>query len=240
MRRFFAEDISFDSGAVTLEGDEARHIKNVLRMKEGDKVLLINGEGSQFEAEITKLEEGSVFLRLIESSVCPADPDIRVTLFQCLPKQGKMEVIIQKCVELGVWKVVPVSSKRCVVKPDGKENKLVRWNKVSAEAAKQCGRAQIPKVESVSPLEKIDLNGFDLILIPYENEDEITLKQVLRDFGPLRDIAVIIGPEGGFDPSEVASVIERGGRAVSLGRRILRTETAGMAALAQIMYELEQ
>ena len=240
MRRFFAENIDISGGEAVLSGDEARHLRNVLRFREGDSVLLIDGSGSEYEAEIAELSEASVRLRILGSRACSADPETRVTLFQCLPKQGKMELIIQKCVELGVWEIRPVSSARCVVKPDGKDTKLIRWNKVSAEAAKQCGRATVPRVAQVEPLSKAELSGFDLVLIPYENEGDVTLKNVLRGAPAPKSIAVIIGPEGGFEPSEVERVIGMGGRAVSLGRRILRTETAGMAALAQIMYELEQ
>ena len=240
MRRFFAEKLDISGGEAVLCGDEARHIKNVLRYKTGDEVLLIDGGGAETLAEIVSLGDNEVRLALKESRACPADPEVRVTLFQCLPKQGKMELIIQKCVELGVSEIVPAASKRCVVKLDGKDNKLARWNKVSAEAAKQCGRATVPAVKAPISLDKADLSGFALVLIPYENEGETTLKSVLRGREAPASIAVIIGPEGGFEPAEVEDILNKGGVAVSLGRRILRTETAGMAAVAQIMYELEQ
>ena len=240
MRRFFAENSVLDGDTVILTGDEAKHISRVLRMRAGDEVLLINGEGTECKARIETVDEGSVTLVITERNSCGADPEVDITLFQCLPKQGKMEVIIQKCVELGVSKIVPVVSKRCVVKLDGKDNKLVRWNKVAREAAKQSGRASVPQVDTPAKLENIDLTKFGLVLIAYENESETTLRSVLRGRAVSGPIAVFIGPEGGFESGEVYSVIERGGVAVSLGRRILRTETAGMAMLAQIMYELEQ
>lgn len=244
MRRFFAENICADNGTVVLSGDEARHISNVLRMKAGDEALLINGEGTQYRSVLESIADGEVRLRIIEAEACAAEPETHVTLFQCLPKQGKMEVIIQKCVELGIWEIVPVSSKRCVVKLEGKDQKLIRWNKVSAEAAKQCGRAYVPRITPPIKLDDIDLSGFDLVLVPYENEGDVSLKQVLRESiesgKNFSRVALIIGPEGGFEPSEVERAIGKGGIAVSLGKRILRTETAGMAALAQIMYELDQ
>ena len=240
MRRFFAENSVLDGDTVILTGDEAKHISRVLRMRAGDEVLLINGEGTECKARIETVDEGSVTLVITERNSCGADPEVDITLFQCLPKQGKMEVIIQKCVELGVSKIVPVVSKRCVVKLDGKDNKLVRWNKVAREAAKQSGRASVPQVDTPAKLENIDLTKFGLVLIAYENESETTLRSVLRGRAVSGPIAVFIGPEGGFESGEVSSIIERGGVAVSLGRRILRTETAGMAMLAQIMYELEQ
>ena len=240
MRRFFAENTDTAGDTVSLTGGEARHIRSVLRMKAGDEVLLINGEGTECLSQIVSITDEEVVLRITDRRFCSADPEIKITLFQALPKQGKMELIIQKCVELGVSEIVPLVTRRCVVKLEGKDNKIVRWNKVSQEASKQCGRASIAKVASPVSIDKIDLSPFDLRLIAYENEDELTLKRALKENSSAKSIALIIGPEGGFEPAEVEGIIERGGMAVSLGRRILRTETAGMAAIAQITYELEQ
>ena len=240
MRRFFAESMDMGEDTVIITGDEARHIETVLRMKPGDRVLLINGEGTECEAEIVSCSDGAVSLNILERQIAASEPSVHVTLFQCLPKQGKMELIIQKCVELGVYGVVPTIAKRCVVKIDGKDGKLIRWNKVSKEAAKQCGRAFVPAVSAPLKLETADFSSYDTVLIPYENEGETSLKAVLKSRTGMENIAVIIGPEGGFEPAEVERIIDRGGIAVSLGPRILRTETAGMACLAQIMYELEQ
>lgn len=240
MRRFFAEHLDISSDEAVLYGDEARHIRDVLRMKKGDAVLLINGEGTEFLAEITCVEDDSIRLLIRNSAVAESEPSVEVTLFQCLPKQGKMEVIIQKCVELGVHGIVPVVSKRCVVKIDGKDSKLARWNKVSVEAAKQCGRAFIPEVLSPKKLDAVDLSHYDAVLAAYENETDTSLKAALSSCGGAKTIAVIIGPEGGFEPSEIESLKVKGAKTVSLGKRILRTETAGMAMLAQIMYELEE
>lgn len=239
MRRFFAENIDTSGGSVILTGDEARHIASVLRMTAGDRVLLIDGSGAECVSEIESVGEGSVSLRIIERREGAAEPDTLVTLFQCLPKQGKMEVIIQKCVELGVRGIVPAVSRRCVVKMNGNDNKLTRWNKVSQEASKQCGRAFVPEVTAPLQLDKVDFSEYGLVLLAYENESERSLKQALRDHAGVKTIAIVIGPEGGFEPAEVESMTERGAVTVSLGRRILRTETAGMAMLAQIMYETE-
>lgn len=240
MRRFFAENLNTASDAVTLTGDEARHISVVLRMRMGDSVLLISGSGEEYEACITQCSEERVELRIIEKHLNTAEPPVDITLFQCLPKQGKMEVIIQKCVELGIHSIVPTISKRCIVKIDGKDNKLARWNKVAHEAAKQCGRAFVPVVEAPIKLSDIRIDDFDVVLLAYENECDNTLKKVLRRLENIpSSIAVLIGPEGGFEPIEAQSIIDNGGVSVSLGKRILRTETAGMAMLAQIVYELE-
>ena len=241
MRRFYAKSIKASGDTVILSGDEARHIKTVLRMRPGEEVLLINGSGTEYLSIITSIAGDTVELIITGRRRSTADPSIRVTLFQCLPKQGKMETIIQKCVELGVYSVVPTSSERCVVRLDGnEEDKLARWNKVSVEAAKQCGRASFPEISAPVELSSIDFTGYDLILVAYENEKDRTLKRVLKEKNYVQNIAIVIGPEGGFDPKEVDALKEKGGVMISLGRRILRTETAGMAMLAQIMYELEQ
>ena len=240
MRRFFAGDMDLTADAVTLSGDEARHIVRVLRMRPGDELLLISGAGEECSAVIEDCGEDRVSLKIKERSLSSAEPHTNVTLYQCLPKQGKMEVIIQKCVELGVHRIVPVASKRCVVKLDGRDNKLTRWNRVSQEAAKQCGRAFVPEVTAPKKLSELDLSLHEKAVVAYENEGDLQLKAYLRGLESApRDIAIIIGPEGGFEPSEVEEILNKGGVAVSLGSRILRTETAGMAMLAQIMYELE-
>ena len=240
MRRFYSESISENDGLVTLRGDEARHISTVLRMRPGDSVLLIDGKGSEYVSEIVSVSDGEAVLKIIENRLSSAEPDIKVTLFQCLPKQGKMEVIIQKCVELGIFEIVPTVSKRCVLKLEGKDNKLVRWNKVAQEASKQCGRAFVPKVTQPVRLSAIDLNAYDAVILAYENEDTLTLKDALKRIGNVGSAALIIGPEGGFESGEAEELIVKGAVSVSLGKRILRTETAGMAALAQIMYEFDQ
>ena len=239
MRRFYSENININGDSVILEGDEARHICTVLRMKKGDEVLVIDGMGVEYLSVIESVSDGAVELLIRERRFGSSEPDVRITLFQCLPKQGKMELIIQKCVELGVYEIVPTVSKRCVVRLEGKDNKLLRWNKVSVEAAKQCGRAYVPKVTNPVDLLKADFSPFDLVLLAYENEAERSLKSALKENGDAKDIAILIGPEGGFDPLETEKLLGSGALSVTLGKRILRTETAGMAMLSQILYELE-
>ena len=247
MRRFFIDrELNIGDRAV-LTGDEAKHIASVLRMQAGDRLILINGSGIELTAEIVSVQPGEVEVKIVDGMPCAAEPDCRVTLFQCLPKAGKMELIVQKCVELGVTDIRPVHSRRCVVKPERSENKLFRYNKVSQEASKQCGRGVAPAVLPVVEIKDIDLSAYDLVLIAYEDEDETSLKTALSEFktGPSYTassrIAVFIGPEGGFEPEEVEFILSRSkyARAVSLGKRILRTETAGMAMLAMLMYDLE-
>jgi 16S rRNA (uracil1498-N3)-methyltransferase len=170
------------------------------------------------------------------------EPAHRVTLYQSLPKTGKMETIIQKCTELGVAAIAPVVSERCVVRPEKDwENKRQRYQRVAYEAAKQSKRGVIPEVLPLKPLAACDFSQYDLVLFAYEEEREYMLKQALRteQARTAKNIAVIIGPEGGFEESESAQLCENGAVRVSLGTRILRTETAGMAMLAMVLYELE-
>ncbi|MBR3299365.1 MAG: 16S rRNA (uracil(1498)-N(3))-methyltransferase [Clostridia bacterium] len=245
MRRFFIDKSLKEGDRAILGGDEARHIVSVLRMGAGDELILINGSGEEMSARIESVSKDEVSFTVIGVSSCAAEPKNRVTLFQGLPKSDKLEFIIQKCVELGIYAVCPVQMKRSVVKGERNAAKLERYNRIAAEAAKQCGRAYAPRVFSAPSLEGCALSEFDLVLIAYEDEGEKSLKSVLTAQKAAlpegADIAIVIGPEGGFEPSEVEHLLgaNKNAHSVSLGTRILRTETAGMALLAMLMYELE-
>ena len=245
MCRFFIDKSLNEGDNAILRGDEARHIASVLRMSAGDELILINGSGEELSARIESVSKDEVALTVTGVSVCAAEPRNRVTLIQGLPKSDKLEFIIQKCVELGVYAVCPVQMKRSVVKGERSANKIERYNRVSHEAAKQCGRAYAPEVFTAASIADCGLDRFDLVLIAYEDENENSLKSVLLShkiaLPENADIAVIVGPEGGFEPAEVEFVLSANKNAfsVSLGSRILRTETAGMALLAMLMYELE-
>ena len=235
--------------------DDLHHMMKVLRLQKGDEVDISDGVEWEYRARIDSIDKGEAELVILDKQAFASEPSVEVTLFQGIPKQGKMETIIQKCVELGVHSVVPVFMDRTVVVDRGHFGKKVdRWNKVSAEAVKQCRRGIIPAV--AAPVKTDDLlrdttgsgmpdmfEEFDMVLFPYENEKGTTIKDVLRGEEDadrsLRSVAVIIGPEGGFSDEEAIAIIGGGGVSVSLGKTILRTETAGMAALAMIMYELE-
>lgn len=238
MRRFFCDNIT-DSTA-TITGDDAHHISRVLRMKAGDALSLCDGMGFEYDAVIASVSPEAIICTLGKQRASEAESHVRVTLFQCLPKSGKMELIVQKCTELGVFAVVPVFSARCVVQP-GKDydKKRERYNRVALEAAKQSRRAMVPEVNPLVKLEKIDVSQFDLFLIAYEDENALTLKQALRAANAPKSIALLIGPEGGLEEGEVARLVSAGAVSVSLGKRILRTETAGMTMLAQTLYEVE-
>jgi 16S rRNA (uracil1498-N3)-methyltransferase len=238
MRRFFCENIT--AATATITGDDAHHISRVLRMKAGDALSLCDGAGNEYDAVITSVSPDAVVCALGERHASEAESPVKVTLFQCLPKTGKMELIVQKCTELGVFAVVPVASARCVVVP-GKDydKKRERYNRVALEAAKQSRRGMIPQVLPLIELKKIDVKSFDLFLVAYEDENTVSLKQALRAANAPASIALLIGPEGGLEVGEVAQLVKAGAVSVSLGKRILRTETAGMAMLAQTLYEVE-
>lgn len=242
MRRFFTQTIPVVGERMSLSGDEARHMITVLRMARGDELLLVSGEGTEYSAVIDECGKDSVVLSVLSEKEGTAEPKTHVTLFQCLPKAGKVETIIQKCVELGIHDIQLVQSSRCVVKPDNKDNKLIRYNRISREAAKQCGRAIAPEIKGAVKLSECDFSRYSLVLVAYENEQELGLKSLLRGLeSKVESVVLVIGPEGGFEHGEVDFILNSNSNAysVSLGRRILRTETAGMAMLAMLMYELE-
>ena len=238
MRRFFCDNIT--ASAATITGEDAHHISRVLRMKAGDALSLCDGAGNEYDAVITAISQDTVVCELGTLHASEAESLVHVTLFQCLPKAGKMELIVQKCTELGVFSIVPVQSARCVVVP-GKDydKKRERYNRVALEAAKQSRRAMVPQVLPLVELKKIDVKAFDLFLVAYEDENTVSLKQALRAANTPRSIALLIGPEGGLEEGEIAQLVKAGAKSVSLGKRILRTETAGMAMLAQTLYEVE-
>lgn len=238
MNRFFAENIGPEAAVVA--GEDFRHLSSVLRLRKGDHVMLSDGRGNECEGEIDRLEPGRALVKTGPWRLCAGEPGHELTLFQCLPKTGKMETILQKCTELGMHALVPTLSARCVVQP-GKDfdRKLQRYRKVAREAAMQSGRGVVPEVLPLVEFHKADLSAFDTVYCAYEGEREQTLKRVMAR-RPGRRIALFIGPEGGFEAEEVAALVEKGAQAVSLGPRILRTETAGMAMMAQILFELEE
>lgn len=237
MHRFFTYEIQPHTAVV--RGDDVKHIAKVLRLRPGDAVQLCDGQGNECDAVIASIAPDSVVCDTGPWRRANTEPAVSVTLFQCLPKAGKMETIIQKCVELGACGFVPVQSLRCVVvlKPPY-AGRIERWQRVSEEAAKQSRRGIIPTVSEPVDLTKLDFAGFDLVLAAYENERTVSLKAALQGFSGTR-IAIVIGPEGGFSEDEIGTLTAKGAKSASLGTRILRTETAGMAMTAQILYEVE-
>ena len=222
MNRFFVkpDDMTEDSAAII--GEDVKHISKVLRMQSGDRVMLSDGCGYEYLAEIETISRERVELKLLDKKPCPAEPKQRITLYQGIPKAGKMELIIQKCVELGINGIIPVAAERSVVrvKPGEYRAKQTRYQRVACEAAKQSGRGIIPHIGELTTFKTADMSAYDLILVAYERRAAgPSLKEVLRASVKAENIAVIIGPEGGLEIGEVESLINKGGKAVSLGRR---------------------
>lgn len=238
MPKFFTLPDYIENNRLKITGDDVSHISKVLRMSAGDKIIVCDGEGNDYDAVITSISKTEVEADITGKYVCEAEPSVYVTLYQALPKQGKMEYIIQKNTELGVSKIVPVYTRRCVVKPSDKSE---RWSKVAESAAKQCGRGIIPQVTATVSFEEAlkQMVEADLAVMPYECEEENKLKTVLNS-SEYKSISIFIGPEGGFDVKEVEAAIKYGVKTVTLGKRILRTETAASAVLPIIMYENDE
>lgn len=246
MYQFFVEPSQIQDKKIIITGSDVNHIKNVLRMKPGEEIAVSNGiDGREYRCGIEEFAEDTVVctLRFIkeEGVELPA----KVYLFQALPKADKMELIIQKAVELGAYEIIPVAAKRCVVKLDEKKaaGKMNRWQGIAEAAAKQSRRGMVPAVHMpVSFQEALGLAGdMDVRLIPYElAKDMEHTRSVIEAVQPGQSIAVFIGPEGGFEESEIQAALSVGIEPVTLGRRILRTETAGLTVLSWLMYRLEE
>lgn len=236
MPRFFTETIDEKQGIIT--GDDAKHIAKVLRMHAGEKLTACDCKGFDYDCVIEEVSDKQVELSVERVYPSEIEPSVRVTLYQAMPKSDKMELIIQKAVELGVSAIVPVQTKRCVSRPDAKSmaKKLERYNRIALEAAKQCGRGRIPEVlpmldypEALKAM-KDDEKAF----LFYENSDSSFRKELEQGVG---SISIMVGAEGGFEEEEVQKALELGIASLSLGKRILRCETAPLAALSIIMYE---
>ena len=236
MSKFFIpkENISPDSLKIT--GEDVKHISKVLRMNVGNELTCCDGQGNDYLARITSLG-AEIDCEIIEKKKCDTESNIHVILIQGVPKASKMDYIIQKTTELGICEIYPCELSRCVAKIDG-EKKIQRWQKISEEAAKQSGRGVVPKVHNpINISQAIEvLKSCDVAFVPYECAEEKFLKPLLTSFENPKTVAFMIGPEGGFDKSEIEKLGEI--PAVSLGKRILRTETAGEAVLSMVMYEL--
>lgn len=244
MPRFFIDKKDIVDGVATLSGEDASHIALSLRMTVGERLTLCDKEGCDYDGEIVSVSRESVTLSVSSVSPSESEPPYFVRLYQCLPKGDKLETVIQKAVECGVCEIVPVQSSRCIVKmkPEDVRKKLLRYNRIAEEAAKQSGRGRIPAVRApLSYKEAIaEMKAADTAFLCYENEDGTTLATMLRARGASESVAFLIGPEGGLSSEEVALAAENGVPSVSLGKRILRTETAAPFVLAVLsaFYEL--
>ena len=238
MARFFADRITGDY-VVFIE--DAAHMAKTLRMKKGDRLFALDGSGAEYLSEITEISPNRITAKIIETHTANYEPDIKITVYQGLTRQTRLETVVQKCVELGACRIVPVEFSRCEMRiKDITKAKLERYNKIAREAAKQCGRAKVPEVAEPIPFEKLLDTEHELLLCPYEEEKTNTLKSVLKVKEQVKDIGLVIGPEGGMEKHEADAVKNIGGHVITLGPRILRTETAAPAVIAALMYHFDQ
>ena len=244
MYHFFVTPEQVMATEIQIEGSDVNHIKNVLRMKIGEELQISDGNNKKYLCEIASMTSDEVCLQIKEELVSDTELPSKIYLFQGLPKSDKMELIVQKAVELGVYEIIPVATKRAVVKLDDKKafKKVERWNAISEGGAKQSGRNVVPEVKPVmSYKEAIGYaESLDVVLIPYELAEGMEeTRQIIEGILPGQSVGIFIGPEGGFETQEVEYAMEHGAKAITLGKRILRTETAGLTTLSILMYHLE-
>lgn len=246
MYQFFVGNHQIVGNQITIEGTDVNHIQNVLRMKLDEEIAISNGiDNKEYRCKIKEMNQERVICELIFIKEDGVELPSKIYLFQGLPKSDKMELIIQKVVELGVFEIIPVATKRAVVKLDDKKakTKIQRWQAIAEAAAKQSKRRIIPKVENVMTFGEAMqyAKTLDLILMPYElAEGMAETKAIIEGIKPGKSIGIFIGPEGGFSEEEVNKALESDAKTITLGKRILRTETAGFTILAWIMYHLEE
>lgn len=243
MHKFFVNKDNIIDNSVVISGDDVKHIYKVLRLQLGDKVNINNCEGEEFLGQIEEINKKQVVVKCIKKLSLNNESNVEIYLFQGLPKSSKMDLIVQKATELGVKEITPVITERVVVKNElGEFKKVDRWSRIALEACKQSKRSLIPKINT--PMEFNTLIEFvkqmDLIIVPYENAEDYGIKKVTNNINKsnIKKLAVIIGPEGGFEQCEIETLKELGAHIVTLGPRILRTETAGLVCVSLLMYEL--
>lgn len=243
MARFFVNREKISEDRIIIEGSDAHHIARSLRMAEGDEIVVCDGEGGEYQCRLVRIRDEECQCQIIERLCTNTESPIEITLCMAYPKGDKLEMIIQKAVELGVGRIIPFESSRCIKRPKAEkvEKQTARLSKIAEEAAKQCGRAKIPTVCHPMSFEQMikEAAGCELSLLCYENEDGSSLKDALSDCEALCSVAVIVGSEGGFSPEEAAEAVKCGCRSVSLGKRILRCETAPLFVLSALAYVFE-
>lgn len=241
MYKFFVEDNQIVENKIKIIGNDWKHISNVLRMKIGEEILVTNKKTSEtYKCSIKNINKDEVECVIIEEKIESTELSVKVDLYQGIPKSDKMEAIIQKSVELGVNTIFPVNMKNCIAKIKDENKKQERWQKISESAAKQSKRNIIPSIEKSVNIDFIcnNIKNYDLVIIAYENEENITIKDILKE-NKTEKIAIVVGPEGGLTEKEVDKLINSGAKVATLGKRILRTETAPITMLSMIMYEYD-
>ena len=247
MQKFFIEESQIENDKINITGEDVKHISSVLRMQKGEQILIGSKETLEtYITEIEQIEKEKVVAKIIEKYDTQTESNVEIDLYQGLPKADKMELIIQKTTEIGISKVTPVDMVRCIVKLDEKDTKkkIERWQKVAEGAAKQSKRSKIPEIKNkikIKDLENI-ISQYDAFIVAYEEENEITLKQELKKLREQEKykIGILVGPEGGITKEEIEKLTSYNAKVVTLGKRILRTETAPIVLTSNIIYELEK
>lgn len=249
MYHFYTDRSNIGETQIILSGEDVNHIKNVLRMRVGEELIICDGQGTDHYCRIAGYEGNTVVADIVRSGDTASELPAKIYLFQGMPKKDKLELIIQKAVELGAYEIIPVMTKRVIVKLDDDKKeakKLERWQAIAEAAAKQSGRGIIPNIhKAMSFKEALKYSeSIDVKLIPYENADNSEngmerTRALIRSLKGKSSVGIFIGPEGGFEESEVEASVNAGFECISLGKRILRTETAGLTALSIIMFEIE-
>jgi len=243
MSNFFINNNQIKENKIIISGQDVNHIKKVLRKKVGDIITISNGKNKEYKCEINKIMDEYIETCILEEIVINQKDNVIIDLYQGLPKGDKMELIIQKTTELGINKIIPVITKRVVVKLDdnSKIKKVQRWQRIAEEAAKQCKRIDIPKIDNVTYIKDLveNLEEYDIVLLAYEDEKHEKIRELITNIKQVsRKIAIIIGPEGGFEKEEIDYLLKnKKVKSISLGDRILRTETAGLVVTAILKYE---
>ena len=248
MYHFFSSPENIDGEKVRITGSNVNHIKNVLRMKPGDELLVSDGAGTDYTCALESMNDEEIICAVTGKGESLSEPTVKFYLFQGLPKADKFEHIIQKSVELGVYEIIPVKTARSIVKYDDKKAgaKKERWGKISESAAKQSRRGIVPQVKDICTFDEAvrfvsdEKNGISMGIIPYENfKDMNATREILSEIRPGMSVAIFVGPEGGFEEQEVMKANAAGIRSISLGNRILRTETAPLMLLSILTFALE-
>ena len=247
MHKFFTSKELISENIGKIIGDDVKHIMKVLRLAPGEEVILNNCEGTEYLAKIDRVNKQEVILDIIETIEGSNESDIKIILYQGLPKSQKMDLIVQKGTELGIYEFKPVITSRVDVKLKGEFKKLDRLNRISLEAAKQSKRGVVPKVLDPMNFNDVleEMDSLDLMLVPYENAEGFGIKTLINNFkkeninlNDIKTVGILVGPEGGFEEAEIIKLKDKGAHIITLGKRILRTETAGFVAASLIQYEL--
>ena len=243
MDRFFVDkkNINIENNTCIIEGEDVKHISKVLRCRIGEELEVCDNNNNEYICEITNIDKNQVELNILEKVDIQRESDLKIKVYQGLPKGPKMEMILQKLTEVGVDEIILVQTKRTVVKVDDKkeDKKLERWERIIYEAAKQSKRGKIPSLRGVLTFKEAlaDMKENDFNIAPYENEKTKSIKQAIKGVN-INNIGIFVGPEGGFEETEIEAIEDIGGQSVSLGPRILRTETASLVASSIVLYEL--